>query len=396
MTTTIDKMLERYRAKRTTEGGIHVLPVRETVLDAGSARDIALSPNGYFVPQETCFSAVYETKSGETPEGRPDPKKIVIDDFRVGTVSQFSACGPVTLEAFNRMKLNLDTAQPGIQVVIRARNLHKDGVLFRGGVFGRGVRPSQMPGASVDQMIEDLERLKEEAKAGSQGDAGIVNLVRDLFKTLDEDQVKSMFTSGGLKPEQIAAMVEIHNAVSDMESVAKAKTPGSATYESMLGGLGGVSAEALQDAFRRELAMRNAVAVVTRDWSDNGVFIDSKERTLIAPFPETVVGRGDTREIEFFPQCLFRAERLFFSATPHEREGELPQEMVDRILIKDILVGGVSQFYARGGAMPIDMISDRAVRFDTCEPGLTFGLVVHNGSNRPILFHGSAHGRSIR
>lgn len=69
---------------------------------------------------------------------------IVIDDIRVGTVSQFSAIGPVPARAFSEVAVGVgtlfDTAQPGLTITLRVRNISGNDVTFRAVMFGSSVR----------------------------------------------------------------------------------------------------------------------------------------------------------------------------------------------------------------------------------------------------------------
>jgi hypothetical protein len=137
---------------------------------------------------------------------------------------------------------------------------------------------------------------------------------------------------------------------------------------------------AAQQAFVRELAARNASAVVERTPGDS--------RTLMVPFPETNIPSGASRDVIALPQFLFRGERLV-----------IPSDIAGLVVLDDIRVGANSQYGASGG-VPGRLFSEVAVGvgflFDTAQPGIQILLRVRNISGNDVMFRASLLGRSVR
>ena len=107
------------------------LPFPETVINPGVSADVQVLPQTLF----RCERFVIPSDNAGS---------IVVEDIRIGTVSQFSAGGPVPGRCFSEVAVGVgtlyDTAEPGITIVVRIRNISGNQITFRAAMFGRSVR----------------------------------------------------------------------------------------------------------------------------------------------------------------------------------------------------------------------------------------------------------------
>lgn len=116
-----------------------MLPFPETTIPYGASRDIQVLPQSRFRCERLVLAEDIASH-------------VVIDDIRVGTVSQFAAVGPVDGSTFSPdavgTALILDTVEPGLTVLLRVRSkgtmpelsgeaeTNSGGILFRASMLG--------------------------------------------------------------------------------------------------------------------------------------------------------------------------------------------------------------------------------------------------------------------
>lgn len=116
-----------------------MLPFPETTIPYGASRDIQVLPQSRFRCERLVLAEDIASH-------------VVIDDIRIGTVSQFAATGPVDGSTFSPdavgTGLILDTVEPGLTVLLRVRSkgtmpelsgeaeTNSGGILFRASMLG--------------------------------------------------------------------------------------------------------------------------------------------------------------------------------------------------------------------------------------------------------------------
>lgn len=108
-----------------------ILPFPETTVPAGASRDVQVLPQCLFRGERLLIPSDIAGL-------------VVLDDIRIGTVSQFAAVGPVPGRSFSEVGVGIgtlfDTAEPGYTILLRVRNISGNDITFRATLFGRAVR----------------------------------------------------------------------------------------------------------------------------------------------------------------------------------------------------------------------------------------------------------------
>jgi len=294
--------------------------------------------------------------------------RLVFESVIVGrTVQRFPEMTP--LRGRQEMEILWDPAEPTQVITLRVRNISAESAVFQGTIFGRPPMPAA-PGEAPPSTSWLLRTILHNL------------VVRTTPVTPDPsvprpDEFAAEFRTA-YTPDPFAALPP---------NLAAALRPGAGT-----------------SAMLRELAQRNArqvlgqpseplVGTVTRLTSAfTGAILREiriaiglpatpqpprDTRTLMLPFPETVIPYGASRDIQVLPQARFRCERLVLAA-----------DIAAHVVIDDLRIGTVSQFAAVG---PIDgsTFSPDAIGtgiiLDTVEPGLTVLLRVRSKGTMPEL-----------
>lgn len=157
-----------------------------------------------------------------------------------------------------------------------------------------------------------------------------------------------------------------------------------------VGPISGVAENAKRLYDTSDPALRNAATAIL---STLRLEDENKQRAVVLPITDgsgTMLAPGELREFTAMPHCPFTAERITTNARTPDMESL--RGGADGVLIKDIVIGGDSQFAGRGSGVPLSAFDD-GILFDRAQPGQMMAVVFQNTRRDPVWITSALTGR---
>lgn len=354
-----------------------LLPFPETIIQPSRSRgrdphesaetfvQVVAMPQVRFKP--TGMRLVGRSLDEDGRGGRDLSNHLMVTDIRCGIASQFYATGPLPARVFaaenpHSLRSYYDELEAGISFTLGLKNHGPEPLLLRGAAIGLVDRNS----ADILMLAHALRSLANQVPA----DLEVVRPKPDL-KAVERANEEFVASLGGLVG--MPGIAEGLRSVTDgltqsLTGTLRTSLTKSAERAALAELLGLEGAGAIQDSFLEQFDKRSAV-------------VPMMESIHIAP----------RERVERFvlPQCLFTPHRIAFKASSTDRT---PLRNVDGIVVRDIWVGGASQFVARPGGVHLSAFDGTDLMLDTCMPGQQIGLALENTGSEPVVVEASFHG----